>query len=514
MVSRLAVSNLRMVVTGCLLVLLWGCAVVGPVEEDTDTRIGLPVSGDPLVTIRIVFRTGSVNDPDGKNGLNALTALMLGRGGTETLSYQELTTVLYPWAASIGVQSDKEVTTVVGQVHRDHLEEFYIILRSLVIAPGFDRADFERNKEFLTNTVVSSLRGTNDEELGKETLNGMLYQGHPYAAPTVGTERGLAAITLDDVREFYVDRYTHDKFQVGVAGGYPNGFLGRIEADLISGLGGGAEPKEQMVLPLPRTLDGLEVTLVEKDTIATAISIGFPIDVNRADDDFYALLVANSYFGEHRNFNGLLMNRMRGDRGLNYGDYSYIENFIQDGGSRFPIANIPRTQQFFSIWIRPVPHHNAHFALRQALRELERLVTDGLSQADFESTREFLLNYSKLYVQTASRRLGYLMDSRFYGTGYFIDEIQQRLPQLTVDDVNAAVRRHLQSDDLAIAIVTSGAESLRDRLLANEPSPATYNMEVTDEIVTEDEAIMHYELAINANRVQLTPVEQMFRAVN
>ena len=168
----------------------------------------------------------------------------------------------------------------------------------------------------------------------------MLYQGHPYAAPTVGTERGLAAITLDDVREFYVDRYTHDKFQVGVAGGYPNGFLGRIEADLISGLGGGAEPKEQMVLPLPRTLDGLEVTLVEKDTIATAISIGFPIDVNRADDDFYALLVANSYFGEHRNFNGLLMNRMRGDRGLNYGDYSYIENFIQDGGSRLPIANI------------------------------------------------------------------------------------------------------------------------------------------------------------------------------
>ena len=217
MVSRLAVSNLRMVVTGCLLVLLWGCAVVGPVEEDTDTRIGLPVSGDPLVTIRIVFRTGSVNDPDGKNGLNALTALMLGRGGTETLSYQELTTVLYPWAASIGVQSDTEVTPVVGQVHRDHLEDFYIILRSLVIAPGFDRADFERNKEFLTNTVVSSLRGTNDEELGKETLNAMLYQGHPYAAPTVGTERGLAAITLDDVREFYVDRYTHDKFQVGVA---------------------------------------------------------------------------------------------------------------------------------------------------------------------------------------------------------------------------------------------------------------------------------------------------------
>ena len=514
MALRLAVSNLRVVATLVVVALLWGCAGFDPVEEDTATRIGLPISGAPLVTIRIVFRTGSVNDPDGKNGLNALTALMLGRGGSETLSYQELTTALYPWAASIGVQSDKEVTTVVGQVHRDHLGDFYTILRNLVIAPGFDRSDFDRNREFLTNTVVSSFRGNDDEELGKETLNAMLYQGHPYAAPTVGTEMGLAAITLDDVRKFYVDHYTHDKFQVGVAGGYPSGFLGRIESDLTSGLGGGAGTTEQVVLPQPRTLDGIEVTLVEKDTIATAISIGFPIDVTRADDEFYALLVANSYFGEHRNFNGLLMNRMRGDRGLNYGDYSYIESFIQEGGSRFPIANIPRTQQFFSIWIRPVPHDNAHFALRQALRELERLVTDGLPAADFESTREFLLNYSKLYVQTASRRLGYLMDSRFYATGYFIDEIQQRLPQLTVDDVNAAVRRHLQFDDLAIAIVTSGAESLRDRLLANDPSPATYNMDVTDEIMTEDEAIMHYELAINSDRVQLIPVEEMFRDVN
>ena len=129
---------------------------------------------------------------------------------------------------------------------------------------------------------------------------------------------------------------------------------------------------------------------MDKDAIATAISIGFPIDLTRADDDFYALMVANSYFGEHRTFNGLLMNKMRGQRGLNYGDYSYIEHFVQDGGSRLPVPNIPRRQQFFSIWIRPVPHHNAHFALRQALRELRVLVDDGLREADFEATREFL----------------------------------------------------------------------------------------------------------------------------
>ena len=494
-----------------LSVLACGCAFSDPVEPDTLTRVGLQLPDSPLVSIRIAFHTGSVDDPAGKNGLNALTALMIGRGGTQTITFEELTTTLYPWAASIRTQADKEVTTVIGQVHRDHLEPYYEILRELVLSPGFAQSDFERNREFLVNGVVSTLRGNDDEELGKQALNVLMYAGHPYEAPAMGTELGLEAVTIDDVRRFHAAHYTRDNFVVGVAGGFPSGFLARVEQDLIEGLGPGAP--ERPPLPAPRSLDGAEVLIVEKDAIATAVSIGFPLDVTRADDDFYALLVANSYFGEHRTFNGLLMNKMRGARGLNYGDYSYIESFIQDGGSRFPITNIPRHQQFFSIWIRPVPHHNAHFALRQALRELEILIQDGLSPGDFEATRDFLLNYSKLYAQTASRRLGYVMDSRFYGTDFYLDEIQSRLSALTPDAVNDAIRRHLQHGNLAIAVVTTDAEGFRDRLLTNEPSPPTYNTDVPEDILAEDEAIMLYELEINPERVRVVPVEEMFRSV-
>ena len=106
------------------------------------------------------------------------------------------------------------------------------------------------------------------------------------------------------------------------------------------------------------------------------------------------------------------------------------------------------------------------------------------------------------------------MDSRFYGTGFYIDEIQQRLPTLTVDDVNAAVRRHLQYDDLAVAVVTTNAEAFRDRLLANELSPPTYAAAVTEEILAEDEEIVMYPLAINPDRVRIIPVEEMFREVS
>ena len=497
----------RVILVCAAVALVWGC--VGDVGQDTAT-LGLAVPNSPLVTLRVMVGTGSVDDPVGKNGLNALTALMIGRGGTNSLSYEELTKILYPWAASINVQHDKEVTTIIGEVHRDHLEPFYKIYRDLIVAPRFDFEDFQRNREFLSNGIVSTLRGNNDEELGKQALNAFLYDGHPYEATEMGTERGLASISLEDVRDFHVQQYTRNNLRIGVAGGYPDGFLTQINNDLVGALPLAIDTSGSSELPEPRILDGLELILVEKEAIATAISIGFPIEVNRADDDFYALMVANSYLGEHRTFNGRLMIQMRGRRGLNYGDYSYIENFIQDGGTTFPLPNIPRRQQLFSIWIRPVPHHNAAFALRQAVFELSQLVESGLTEQDFEATRDYLINYSKLYVQTTSRRLGYALDSVFYGTEFFIDEILTRLSRLTVDDVNAAIRRYLQAENLAVAIVTSDAEALWNELSSGEPPSVSYNTEVGDQLLADDQAIKAHPLAFNPDRMRVVTVDEMF----
>ena len=51
----------------------------------------LPSQSSPLVTFRIQFGAGSIDDPPGKEGLNALTALTIGEGGTKELTYREVT---------------------------------------------------------------------------------------------------------------------------------------------------------------------------------------------------------------------------------------------------------------------------------------------------------------------------------------------------------------------------------------------------------------------------------------
>jgi zinc protease len=469
----------------------------------------LPSKGAPLVSIRLQFETGAADDPAGREGLAALTGGLLVEGGAGGMSFREILDALYPMAAGIGVQVDREVSVIYGTVHRDHLDAYYDLVRRVVLEPRFDLADFERLREDQVNAITAGLRASDDEGLAKETLNALLHGGDPYGRPVEGTVRGITAATREDVIGFRGRRLTRDRALAGIAGDVTDRFVKRVESDIGSLPAGSPEPPR---VPRSRRPEGVELTVVAKPCRAWAISIGHPIAVTRADDDFYPLFLANSYFGEHRTFNGVLMNAMRSKRGLNYGDYSYVENFVQDGGSTFPLPNTPRRAQAFTIWIRPVAPAHAHFAIRQAVRELSHLVEDGMTAEAFEETRAFLLHYSRLWAQTPARRLGFALDGVFYGRKGLIDELADRLPRLTLSDVNAAIRRHLRADALFVAVVADpeGAPDFLERFATNAASPITYDTETQPEVLDEDREIAVFPLHASRERSRIVSAASMF----
>ena len=467
----------------------------------------LPSANNPLVAIRVLFRVGAVDDPKGKEGLAALTAEMLGKGGTRARSYAEVLDALYPLAAYIRVYGDKETVVFEGMVHRDNAEKFAELLADQILNPRFAEEDFTRNRQDALDYITKTLRGNADEDLGKQAMATVLYAGHPYGYPSQGTVAGLNAITLDDVKLFYALHYTRDRLVLGVGGGYPDGFADAFTRRFAS-LGSRGVPQPR--LPPPPKRAGNEVLIVDKDARANAISIGRPLPITRASADFYPLTVARSYLGEHRTFNGVLMNHLRGNRGLNYGDYAYIENFIQDGWSTFPLPNILRRQQHFEIWLRPVPPANSLFALRAALYETDKLIREGIPEAGFQATKTFLMNYADLWIQDISRRLGYAMDSAIAGKD-LIKELHERLPKMKKAEVDRVIKKYLGIDKLAIAIVTDKGAEVRTKLVDGVPTPITYDTAGTPpEILAEDKVIEKFPLPVKAENVRVVPVDQMF----
>jgi hypothetical protein len=177
---------------------IWG-AIPGQSPDGLHPVTPQSAGGHPA----LFFRVGSVDDPPGKEGLAALTSDMMGQGGSKKRTYAEVLDALYPLAAHIQVIGDVESIVFEGTVHRDNLAAFADLLAEQILEPRFAEDDFSRNRTNALDYLTKTLRGNDDEELGKQALESMIYAGHPYRHPVPGTAAGLAALTLEDVRQFY-----------------------------------------------------------------------------------------------------------------------------------------------------------------------------------------------------------------------------------------------------------------------------------------------------------------------
>lgn len=467
-------------------------------------------NSSPLVSFRLLFNVGAADDPKGKEGVAALTASLLSDGGSQKMTYEEIVEAMYPMATRFDSQVDKEMTVFFGTTHLDNLQKYYQIVSDRLLNPGWRADDFNRVKEDAINYLKVNLRGNNDEELGKEVLYNEIYAGHPYGHNTIGTVESLQKLTVDDVKQFYQNHYTRNNFVLGLAGGYPADFVKKVEADFASRLPEGKQVAEAR-LPEPKKIEGLELTIIQKETRGTAISFGFPIAATRASADWPALLLVQSYFGQHRSSNSYLYQRMRQTRGLNYGDYAYIEYFPRGMFQLQPDTNLARKQQIFQVWIRPVEPQNGMYALRIALFELRRLVEEGMSKENFEATRQFLLKNVSSLTKTQDAQLGYALDSRFYGIPTFNDYVRAGLSKLTVADVNRVIKKYLQPDNVKIVVVTQDAEGFRKAALEGRPSPITYAAEMPKDVLEEDKKIETYKLNLNPKAVKIVPVNEVFQ---
>lgn len=470
--------------------------------------VTLPVVSDPTLSIRLWFKVGSQNDPAGKEGLAALTAQMVADASTQKHSYEQILEKLYPMAAGYSAQVDKEMTVIMGRVHKDNLDAYYELFVQAVLEPAFREDDFARLKSQQLNYLERTLRYQDDEELGKEALSQFIFLGTPYAHPVAGLIESVKSITLEDVRAFYQKYYTRDNVLVGVGGSFDKRFVNRLCRDMAR-LPAGVP--EQPAPPKPDPIEGLQVLLIERDTESTAISFGFPLDIVRGDADFHALWLVNSWLGEHRNSSSHLYQVIREARGLNYGDYSYIEAFPRGSRLQFPPSNVARRQQIFQVWIRPVRNEARHFALRAAVRELQKLVDQGLSEEQFHLTAQFLKKYCLHFASTTIERLGYALDDVFYGLDEsFLNTFAKRIEELTPQQANAAARRHLQYRNMKIVMVTKDAEGLKKALVANAPSPLQYATPKPPTVLAEDKEIATYQLPILPEQVRIVKVEDMF----
>jgi zinc protease len=118
-------------------------------------------------------------------------------------------------------------------------------------------------------------------------------------------------------------------------------------------------------------------------------------------------------------------------------------------------------------------------------------------------------------MKSPSEQLGYLMDSKFYGRKDFIKEMDKLLADLKPEDVNKAIKKYLQTDNMFVTIVTDKSEvaPLKESLLNNSDSPMSYSDALKSglpkEVLAEDEEVSKFKL--NIKSVDIIKSEETFK---
>jgi zinc protease len=529
-----------------ILPLLTLAALLGatPAAAQDGPRVVTLDSPAPLVQIKVMVPAGSAADPAGREGLAYLTARMLIEGGfgdpARPVTKEQLGDITSPWGSGARptVRVARETTTFSMTVPREVLADFVArVFEPMFTRPLFAEAELDRLRAETLVALRSNLRLEQIELLGLVALDNVLYRGTAYAHPEIGTERGLEAVTTDDLRRFYATYYRAGSLVLGVSTA-DEAVVGPLRAALSRTREGGAEvrPLEARRMGTREPLRGRELTIIAMPgAIASGIHAGFPLRINRAHPDYWPLYIANIWLGAHRDSFGHLYGAIRQDRGYNYGDYSYIEHFEGRPFNLFPPTNTPRRHEYFSLWVRPVAHEYAHHLTKAVVWELENFIRTGLSEEQCDQAKNKARVLYLSLAETTGRLLGYRIDDTFFGMepGY-LEAYLDRVERTSCADVNRAIRTHLQARDLAIVIITSEdrAESLAAEIAAGGPAwgkgPADYQIEVVERdgqkffnvpeskraLLQRDAAWAWYWLDIPRDRIRVVPAARMFETAD
>ena len=176
-----------------------------PVPTKSGNVVVLPEHELPIVHVLVTIPAGSALDPPNRPGLAAAVAGMLQDGGAGTRSAPELAQAFADLGTEVEEHVDADQVQLQLTVLARNLDRALALLRDLVERPRFDAADWQRARARRIDEIRRRI--DEPEHLADDLFGQVLYGAHPYGHPFLGTVESVRAITVDELRAFWQQRY-------------------------------------------------------------------------------------------------------------------------------------------------------------------------------------------------------------------------------------------------------------------------------------------------------------------
>ena len=391
----------------------------------------------PVVSMRMVIKSGSAFDPAGKAGLASLTAGLL-RKGTKSRTATEVAEAIDFVGGSLSGSANRDASNISCSVLLKHLGVGLDVLSDIILNPAFADDEIER----LRNQKLSSIMQSKDNpsSLCTKGFNKVLFDEHPYGQPTIGTENTLSAVTANDIKAFYKSYYKPNNAIFVVAGDIKPEDIFKAVEEVFGKWQKGEIPA--ITFPEVSPPKDYSILLIDKpDATQTNIRFGH-FGINRNDKDYYSLLLMNYVLGS--SFTSRLMQTVRVEKGLTYDIRTVNEYNIM------PAAYYCNT---FTENDSTIP------AIQASIAEIRKMKEELVSDEEYNEAVNFYAGDYPMSLETPSDVASEIIKVKLYGLPVsYIEDFTKNIRKITKQDMLKAAQNHLDPDNMVFSIVSKAAD--------------------------------------------------------
>lgn len=387
----------------------------------------------PLVNVSITVRAGSWLDPEGKQGLAAFTGSQMRRGGTESLTAEQLDERLDFLAAQVGTGIGGTTGSASLNCLADNLDEALRLFVDVLRRPRFQADRLALAKE----QALQEMQKRNDDPEDIEGREwGVLLYGPTHFTNRFTTEASVRSITREDMVAFHRRQFYPANMIAAVSGSFDRATMLRKLEGAFAGW-----PSPRTVTPsIPEAIAPAAPGLyrVQKDVPQGRVSIGLPT-VRRNHPDVYALEVMNEILGGS-GFTSRITKTVRSNEGLAY-----------SAGSGFgPGVWFPgRFRAAFQSKSRTVP-----WAAELVLSEIRRIREESVTPEELTTIKNSLVQtFPSSFASKAQAMAIFASDEYTHRDPTYWATYRDRIQAVTAADVQRVARTHLVPEKMVVLVV-------------------------------------------------------------
>jgi zinc protease len=393
--------------------------------------------GTVMASLQIRF--GDLASLSGKDATGSMTGALLMRG-TKTRTRQQIQDEMVKLNARIGVNGSVDGATATIQTTAANLVPALQLAADILRNPSFPDSDFEQIKKQRIAAVEN--RRSDPNSLAALALERTL-NPYPRNDPRhVGTPdedvEDTGNVTLDDIRKFPAQFYGASHGELVIVGQFDTAAANKAAAELFGNWSNSA-PYQRIVNTYQKTAP-VNLKIEAPDKQDATFAAGLLIPLQDSDPDYPAMVLANYIFGG--SITSRMEDRIRNREGLSYGATSRFSAPAEGTAARFDgratsnPKNTPKVEASFRD-------------------ELAKTVSGGFTAKEIADAQKAIRDQRTVGRSQDAQLLSLIGTREEFGRTLAWDEqMDAKLAALTAEQVNAALKRHL--DPAAISIVKAG----------------------------------------------------------